>query len=98
MPTRRTRVPRERVEDALSVEAVAAWKAGDFHALGRALNIAPWQVSPFDAVGKLPDWAGPSSAVSQSWDRAVALRQALLEAGGKPGRMDRHGQPLGPRR
>jgi hypothetical protein len=89
MPTNRTRRPRSRAADAVTVEAAEAWQIGDFHTLNRLLGIGPWEISPFYADRE----HGGDTA---SLPRAQELRQALIEAAGPPGRFDRHGRPLGP--
>ena len=65
--------------------------------MNRELDIKPWQVSPFDATPreKRPDEA---TAYSESFARAAELRRTLIELGGPPGRVGRHGDPLGPAR
>jgi hypothetical protein len=98
MPTKRTRVTRTTAGQ-ITAEVCAAWQAGDFHLLNRLLQVWPWQASPFDAVGAPPErgtFGTETTLYEQSWPRAVRLRRQLIELGGPPGRVGRHGQPLGP--
>jgi hypothetical protein len=102
MPTNRTRRARAPHPDALSTAALEAWQRGDYHALCRVLATPPWQPSPWPLEltalgcdqGPCPRDAGPLWRAG--WRRAQELQRALLEAAGEPGRMDRHGAPLGP--
>jgi hypothetical protein len=97
MPTNRTRRTRAPSPDAITHEAASAWVQGDFHLLNRCLGIRPWMVSPFDASGpRPPAWARALEPWTESWARGWELRQALIAVAGPPGRMDRHGRPLGP--
>jgi hypothetical protein len=81
----------------ISTAAAAAWRAGDYHAVHRELDLSPGDWSPFDVTsGPPPAWCRSWQAAS--WHRACELRRVLLEVAGKPGRMDRHGRPLGPAR
>jgi hypothetical protein len=92
MPTKRVKRQPERI--GISAEAIAAWREGDYHKLNRELQIGPHQWSPFDASeAKPPQWM-PDYQLA-FWERARQLREELLKHG-KPGRMDRHGRPLGP--
>jgi hypothetical protein len=96
MATKRTRRARER--SGITPEAVTAWQAGDWHGVNRALGVKPWQVSPFDVDGpKPPTWAA-DNAWAESWPWAWEARKALIELAGPPGRVGRHGEPLGPAR
>jgi hypothetical protein len=36
--------------DAITAEASAAWRAGDYHNVNRLLAVGPHEVSPFDAT------------------------------------------------
>ena len=86
MPTNRTRRQRGRGAEVITPEAVAAWRAGDYWALHRALNLRPWQ---------MPDWRCDPPGED---DRPGALRSAypvpdvgvikvmLLEAAGPASR------------
>ena len=91
MPTRRRKVaPRQT---GISIRALEAWRIGDWHGLNRELGLNVHETSPFDAtLPEPPEWAGAS------YRRAFELRQALIGAAGPPGRVGRHGDPLGPAR
>ncbi|MCE3247233.1 MAG: hypothetical protein K0R41_1058 [Geminicoccaceae bacterium] len=92
------RVKRGATPIGISAAALEAWRIGDWHAVNRALNVAPCEVSPFDADTEAPpEWArGRDTLYATSWARAWQLRCRLIAAGGQPGHHDRHGQPLGP--
>jgi hypothetical protein len=92
MTTKRRKLTAQRI--GLSSAALEAWRGGDLHALNRELGVRPWMISPFDA-GSKPS-IGAKSEWASSWPRAAGLRAALIEAAGPPGRVGRHGQPLGP--
>jgi hypothetical protein len=53
-------------------------------------------VSPFDATGPEPPVWGRKTPWGNSWPGAWELRRALIEVAGPPGRVGRHGEPLGP--
>jgi len=92
--TKRRRIgPRQH---GLTPRALEAWRVGDWHTLNAELGIRPWMVSPFDAAARPTRDDG--SPWAQSWPRAAELRRRLIEAAGPPGRVGRHGEPLGPRR
>jgi hypothetical protein len=97
MPTNRTRRSRAPTADAITHEVCAAWTAGDFHELNRLLGVAPCDTSPFDATrARPPEWSRSETVYYRlSWDRAWQLRQALLKLAGRPGKVGRHGEPLG---
>lgn len=59
--------------------------------MNRLLQVRPWMVSPFDV-----DRTKPDDEPVRAWARAAELRVALIAAAGKPGRVGRHGEPLGP--
>jgi hypothetical protein len=83
--------PEQRAR--LTAKALEAWRIGDWHGLNRELGLNVHETSPFDARAPTPpEWAG----ASYRW--AFELRQALIEQGGPPGRVGRHGDPLGPAR
>jgi hypothetical protein len=92
MPTKRRKLTARPI--GLSAAALEAWRIGDRRALNRALQVRPWQASPFETVGKAPSWPG-WEVLTESWPRAVELRAALIAAAGPPGRVGRHGEPLG---
>ena len=75
MPIKR-RVPKCR--QRVTPEAVAAFVAGDWRGLYRALGLRPWQAHPLDVDGPRPDWARGIQA--ESWDQALALRAELQAA------------------
>jgi hypothetical protein len=101
MATKRTKRIPARV--GLSEAAIAAWRAGDFHGLARALELVPFKPHPWPLEltalgcdqGPVPADAG--ELWRQGWPRAQLLQRALLEAAGPPGLMDRHGEPGEPR-
>lgn len=66
---------REARTGQVTPEAVAAFRAGDWLALHRALRLPPWQPSPLDAHGECP-WP-PGSAGEGSWGPSLALREVL---------------------
>lgn len=95
MATKRRKVNARAI--GLSPAAIEAWQRGDFHGLNRLLGIAPFEVSPFDAIGPLPSWCRTNHTCwCASWPRGVELREVLIEVAGEPGAYDRHGRPLGP--
>ncbi|RWF41843.1 MAG: hypothetical protein EOS65_10900 [Mesorhizobium sp.] len=91
MPTKRT--PRHRnIKRRVSPAAIAAFKANDFHALHRALGLNPWEMSPLplDIEPLGCDPARPPNArmtlFDQSFEQAVELQRALIQASGGGGR------------
>jgi hypothetical protein len=74
--------------------ALEAWKAGDRAGLHAALGLKPWMLSPLDTSCPYP----PGSGAAASWPHIVELRRQLIEQAGSPGRVGRHGEPLGLRR
>jgi hypothetical protein len=102
MPTKRERRNRSLAPGRTTAEAVQAWRIGDYHGLYDALGL-PWEdLSPFDASEDDEPEDPPQSLIAstecpvQSWHRAIALRRRLIEIAGNPGRVGRHGEPLGP--
>jgi hypothetical protein len=94
MPTKRRRLANRQV--GIPPAALEAWRVGDFHKLNRALGIRPWQPSPFDVTSREPPASAPvNTPFYDAWPHAWALREALLQHG-PPGRVGRHGLPLGP--
>jgi hypothetical protein len=90
VPTNRTRRIRGRNLEAITVEAVAAWQAGDYLGLHGALALRPWQ---------MPDWGcdppGTDDRPSEQrarwpWPDVVAIKAALLERAGPPPRRWRY--------
>jgi hypothetical protein len=79
--------------------AVEAWRAGDHMALHRALDLRPWETSPFDVDddGAVAD--APLISIPDDWSRgeeaAVRVRRELLRHA-PPGRVGRHGLPWRP--
>jgi hypothetical protein len=82
MPTKRQRVTRSLVA-RITPEAIAAWKAGEWGDLQRALRLPPWHASPFDADGDCPTG---NTAGAATWPEAVQLRAQLYALAGDPGR------------
>lgn len=74
MPAKRSN-PKQR-ENRITPEAVAAFHAGDWMALHRALGLRPWEVSPLDA-GREPPLRDAMSMRSLTWSKAKALRDLL---------------------
>jgi hypothetical protein len=100
VPTKRRKLSIRRI--GITAAALEAWRLGDFHALNREVGIGPWQWSPFDVTREEPPgWVRDRSRGDacgcnlESYVRAWELRQALIEAAGRPGRVGRHGEPLG---
>jgi hypothetical protein len=81
--TRRRKVaPRSRTR--ITPEAVAAWQAGDYWALWRALGLKLWQ---------MPDWnADPPEELREpnfspmvaAWRHVCTAREQLLAVAGPP--------------
>jgi hypothetical protein len=100
MATKRTKRTPARV--GLNEAAVAAWRAGDFHALARALDLVPFRPHPWPLeLTALGCDQGPPPAYAgefwrEGWPRAQALQRALYEVAGPPGRMGHHGEPREP--
>lgn len=73
----------------VTADAIAAFEAGDFFALHRALGLAPWQPSPVpasvSALGVDPDDppADDGTALAASRPLAVDLQRELIAAGAK---------------
>jgi hypothetical protein len=94
MPTKR-RVDKLR-RHRISPEAVAAFEAGDYCALHKALGLRPWQASPLPlevtslGVDQGPPPDGPT-AFAASWPVAQALQcelAALLDERDRVARAD----------
>ena len=81
MPTKRQRVTRSLVA-RITPEAIAAWKAGDWGDLQRALRLPPWHASPLDVGGDQP--AG-NTAGATTWAEATRLRSELIALAGEQG-------------
>jgi hypothetical protein len=77
MPTRKAKI--RRAKHHITSKAIAAFQAGDFGALHRALALKPWESSPL--------WVQPgdeqpegNSMGSLTWPKAMALRLELEAA------------------
>jgi hypothetical protein len=87
----------------ITEDAVAAWLAGDSVLLHRALDLRPWDTSPFDVSDDgevvvahliaIPD--DDYECDRRGVGTALRLRRELL-AYGQPGRVGRHGRPWQP--
>lgn len=76
MTTYRTR--RAEAGPRITAEAVAAFRAGDWIGLHRALRLRPWEASPLDAATDTPIRGGQPYV--DSWAQARELRLALEAA------------------
>jgi hypothetical protein len=104
VPTKRRKVaPRL---SGLTPAAVDAWRAGDYMALHRALGLSPWDASPLPlSVTPLGcDQRTPEQNAKMAyehrlyhatWPKALQLQLQLMAIAGNPGRVGRHGKPLG---
>lgn len=92
MPTKRRR--RFPIAVGQSTAAIEAWRIGDAGTLRRELGIKPWQ---FEVWPHSVDPDDPPAVTDdhRDWQRAVDLQRALM-AICPPGRVGRHGMPLGP--
>ena len=88
MPTMRRRTIRS-TKGRITREAVEAFKAGDFMALHRALDLPPWHPSPLpesvEPLGVDPDNPPPENSGrcwDDCWPQAVALQRELEAAAG----------------
>jgi hypothetical protein len=74
MPVKRrvAKLKAHRITEA----AIAAFKAGAWLDLQRALGLKPWEMSPLDAGPTPPSWR----KTTDDWQQAVELRQALEDA------------------
>jgi hypothetical protein len=96
VPTKRRKlVPRKA---GISAAALEAWHVGDWHGVNRELGIRLWEVSPFDAPAHNRPPDDDRTPHAESFAKAAELRRRLIELGGPPGRVGRHGDPLGPAR
>lgn len=74
MPVKR-RLPKGRPH-AVTAEAVAAYSAGDWSALQRALKLPPWACNPLDADRPdHPSWM--TNPEVTRWSEAWELRREL---------------------
>jgi hypothetical protein len=84
MVTNRTPITR-RSGHHITPEALAAYEAGDYRALHRALSLRPWEASPLPlkvtplGVDQGPPLEGPT-AFALSWPKAQALQRELEAA------------------
>lgn len=78
MPTKRRSVFRSQ-RARVSEDAVAAFRAGDWLALHRALHLAPWHTSPLDATTETCPLDSREMG-AQTWADARALRLELEHA------------------
>jgi hypothetical protein len=93
MPTNRRRRARPAAATRITAGAIAAWKAGDYMDLHRALALRPWEPSPLDVNPERPPQ--PDGRMwTAAWPLVAELRRELLRLVGPPGAMDRHGRPL----
>jgi hypothetical protein len=97
VPTKRKR--RAPIAVGLTAAAVEAWRVGDAGTLRSELGIRPWGFCPWPtevySLGVDPDDPPDATEDHRSWQRAVDLQRALL-AICPPGKVGRHGYPLGP--
>ena len=88
MPTMRRRTIRS-TKGRITAEAVEAFKAGDFMALHRALDLPPWHPSPLpesvEPLGVDPDITPPRDGTcwAEVWSKVVELQRELQAAAGK---------------
>ena len=61
----------------ITAEAVEAFRAGDWMATHRALDLRPWEVSPLDAVTPEPPIWAKETATAETWPAARALRAEI---------------------
>lgn len=71
----RKRRPRNIARSRITPAALAAYRAGDSQELHKALNLAPWEVSPLEVSGACP-WP-PGSAGATTWAESKQLLEDL---------------------
>ena len=88
MPVKR-RLRKAR-KHRITPEAIAAFEAGDYLGLHRALDLGPWEPSPLPAsiepLGVDPEMEPdglPAGCWNEAWPRSVKLQRELLAAGAK---------------
>jgi hypothetical protein len=85
MPVKK-RISKQR-EWRITQEAVEAFKAGDFHALHRALGLKPWEPSPLPLRTEI---LGVDQSTSHplynelTWPKIQEIQRELLAAVGRP--------------
>jgi hypothetical protein len=102
MGTKRRRLANRQIGiPYISAGAVEAWRIGDWHGLYEALGLDAMTPSPFD-VSEDDNPADPPRGLFATledpvelWQRSLALRRRLIDLAGPPGRVGRHGVPLG---
>ena len=75
MPTTRKRRARP-MRAIVDAAAVKAFEEQDWSALHRALRLRPWEESPL----RVDDGPAPDYCPADRWEKAQALRAALIEA------------------
>lgn len=84
MPTTRRRISRPMV-NAITPEAVAAWRAGDYWALWKELRLKLWQMPDWGEDPPDKDDVRPSSMqAAYPAPDTTALKEALLAIAGPP--------------
>lgn len=87
MPTKRRKIVPQLI--SINADAVAAWVAGDKAVCHAALDIQPWDFSPFHVdSAEPPAWLREMRgtdliADEDNWARAWRLRQMLITAAGQ---------------
>ena len=83
------------MSSTVTAEVVAAWRAGDYLALHRALRLKPWQASPLPlrctALGCDQRTEEQNAAMEYkyriwdaTWPQAQELQRELMAIAGKP--------------
>ena len=84
MPGAKRRPLKRKRLTQLTEEAIAAFREGDHRALGLALNLAPWEISPLDAHRRCePDLTTcrqEHHIYLSTWRKAMAIRMQLMDA------------------
>jgi hypothetical protein len=84
----------------ISEQACYAWQRGDKHGFYRAMDIMPFDPSPFTIdSAEPPEWVmareDGAAFCPRRWARSWEIRCAMLELAGPPGPSGPHGEPLG---